>query len=162
MAESKPPEIVVVMVDVPELPLATLIDVGDALMVKPEAGLVTARVTVTTSVMPPEVPVTLMLYVPMTVDEPTMIDTVEVPAPVIEGGLKVTVTPVGWPVADKEMPESKPFVTVLEIVDVPELPGATETIVGEAVRPKPGVLIVLSNALIKALPFGLPQPVARS
>jgi hypothetical protein len=33
MAESKPPEIAVVMVDVPELPLATLIDVGDALMV---------------------------------------------------------------------------------------------------------------------------------
>jgi hypothetical protein len=33
MAESKPPEITVVIVDVPELPLATLIDVGDALMV---------------------------------------------------------------------------------------------------------------------------------
>ena len=33
MAESKPPEIVVVMVDVPELPLATLMDVGDALIV---------------------------------------------------------------------------------------------------------------------------------
>ena len=34
MAESKPPETVVVIVDVPALPLATLIDVGDALMVK--------------------------------------------------------------------------------------------------------------------------------
>ena len=33
MAESKPPETAVVIVDVPELPLATLIDVGDALMV---------------------------------------------------------------------------------------------------------------------------------
>jgi hypothetical protein len=33
MAESKPPETVVVIVDVPALPLATLIDVGDALMV---------------------------------------------------------------------------------------------------------------------------------
>jgi hypothetical protein len=46
---------------------------------------------------------------------------VEVPAPVIEVGLKVTVTPAGWPVADKEMPEAKPFNTVLVIVDVPEL-----------------------------------------
>jgi hypothetical protein len=33
MAESKLPETAVVMVDVPELPLAMLIDVGDALMV---------------------------------------------------------------------------------------------------------------------------------
>jgi hypothetical protein len=33
MGESKPPEIAVVIVDVPELPRATLIDVGDALMV---------------------------------------------------------------------------------------------------------------------------------
>ena|ERR1700693_4250607 len=98
----------------------------------------------------------------MAVDEPTAIVMVEVPDPIIEFGLKVTVTPKGWPVADKEMSESKPFVAVLVIVDVPELPGTTETMVGEAVRTKPGVLIVLINALIRALPFGLPQPVAKS
>ena len=80
--------------------------------------MVTVRETVTISVMLPEVPVTLILYVPMAVDEPTVMVMVEVPAPVIEVGLKVTVTPAGWPVADKEMPESKPFVTVLVIVDV--------------------------------------------
>ena len=124
--------------------------------------MVTARETVTISVMLPEIPATLILYVPMTVDEPTVIVMVEVPAPVIEVGLKVTVTPVGWPVADKEMPEAKPFVTVLVIVDIPELPCTMESAGAEAVRPKPGVLIVLSSPLIRALPFGLPQPVAKS
>jgi hypothetical protein len=44
---------------------------------------------------------------------------VEVPAPVIEVGLKVTVTPVGWPLADKEIAESNPSVTVLVMVEVP-------------------------------------------
>ena len=70
---------------------------------------------------------TLMLYVPVAVDAPTVIVMVEVPAPVIEVGLKPTVTPVGWPVAVKEMPEPKPFVTVLVIVEVPEPPCTTET-----------------------------------
>ena len=59
---------------------------------------------------------------------------VEDPAPVIEAGLKVTVTPVGWPVADKEIAESKPPVTVVVMVDVPELPCATESEEGEAER----------------------------
>ena len=108
--------------------------------------MVTVRETVTTSVMLPEVPVTLMLYVPGAADAPTVMVMVEVPAPVIELGLKLTVTPAGWPVADKEMAELKPFVTVLVIVDVPELPCTNETAVGEAVRPKPGVLIVLISA----------------
>ena len=151
-----------VIVDVPELPRATLIDVGDALMVKLAGALVTVREIVTISVMLPEVPVTLILYVPTTADEPTVIVMVEVPAPVIEVGLKVTVTPVGWPVADKEMRALKPFVTVLVIVDVAEPPCTTEAAVSEAVRPKPEVLIVPISPLIRPLPFGLPHPVARS
>ena len=122
----------------------------------------TVRETVTISEMAPEVPVTRIRYVPVTVDEPTVIVMVEVPAPVTEVGPKVTDRPLGWPVADKEMPESKPFVTVLVIVDVPELPCSSESAAGEAVRPKPGVLIVLSSPLIRLLPFGLPQPVAKS
>lgn len=51
----------VVIVDVPELPLATLIDVGDALMVKLGVDPVTVRKTVVVSVVLPEVPLTLML-----------------------------------------------------------------------------------------------------
>jgi hypothetical protein len=87
---------------------------------------------------------------------------VEVPAPLIDFGPKTTVTPAGWPVADKEMEESKPFVPVLEIVDVPEPPCVTETAVGEAVRPKPGAFTEVISPLTRPLPFGLPQPVARS
>ena len=122
----------------------------------------TVRETVTISEMAPELPLTRIRYVPVTVDEPTVIVMVEVPAPVIEVGPKVTDTPVGWPVGDKEMLESKPFVTVLVIVDVAELPCSSVSAAGEAVRPKPGVLIVLSSPLIRLLPLGLPQPVAKS
>jgi len=61
IAELKPPEIVVVTVAVPELFLATVIDVGDTLMVKLGAVPVTVRATVVVSVMPPEVPITEML-----------------------------------------------------------------------------------------------------
>ena len=95
IAELKPPEIAVVMVELPELPLAMLSDVGDALMVKLGFVPVTVSVTVVVCVVLPEVPVTVMVYVPVTVDAATVIVIVEVPAPVIEPGLKPTVTPAG-------------------------------------------------------------------
>jgi hypothetical protein len=150
---------VVVIVELPELPLSTLIVVGDALIVKLGLVPVTVTDTVVVSVMLPETPVTVMGYVPGTVDEATVIVMVELPAPVIEVGLKPTVKPVGWPVADKEMTPSKPPVTELVMVDVPELPCATESEEGEAESVKPGPAFPTSE-LIKLLPFGLPQPVA--
>lgn len=119
MAESNPPEIVVVIVEWPEFPASTVIDVGDALMVKLGLVPVTVRETVVVSLVLPEVPVTVIGYVPGAVDEATLIVIVEVPAPVIEVGLKVTVTPVGWPLADKEIAESNPPVTALVMVEVP-------------------------------------------
>ena len=72
---------------------------------------------------------------------------------------------MGWPVTDKEMGELKPFVPVLAMMDVtevPELAGCTVNEAGEAVRPKPGTPIVLIRSVIRLLPFGLPQPVAKS
>lgn len=162
IAELKPPETVVVMVDVPELPRATLIDVGDALMVKLGVVPVTVKETVVVSTVLPEVPVTLMLYVPVAVDEATVIVMVDDPAPVIEVGLKVTVTPVGWPLADNEMAELKPPVTVLVIVEVPAWPCATDTEVGEAERLNPGPDELPARAAIRPAPLGLPQPVAKS
>ena len=119
MAELKPPEIVVVMVEWPEFPGLIVSDVGDALMVKLGLVPVTVREIVVVSLVLPEVPVTVIGYVPGAVDEATLIVIVEVPAPVIEVGLKVTVTPVGWPLADKEIAESNPPVTVLVMVEVP-------------------------------------------
>jgi hypothetical protein len=130
----------VVIVADPEPLRATVIAVGDALMVKLGFVLtgVTVKVTLVVSVVLPEVPFTMMLKVPVAVDEATVIVMVEVAAPVIEVGLKPIVTPVGWPVADNEIAELKPPVTVLVIFDVPVLPCATETEAGEAERLKPG------------------------
>lgn len=86
----------------------------------------------------------------------------EVPAPVIEIGLKPTLTPAGWPVADKEIAESKPPVTVLVMVEVCLAPCATVTEAGDAERLKPEPEELPASALIKPLPLGLPQPVAKS
>ena len=124
--------------------------------------MLTVSARATLSVTLPEVPVTVMRYVPAATEALAAKVIVEVPAPVIEVGLKVTVTPAGWPVADNEMAELKPLSTVLAIVDLPVPPCSTETVVGEAVRPNPGVLIAPRSALSRLLPFGLPQPVARS
>ena len=46
--------------------------------------------------------------------------------------MKLTVTPLGAPVADNEIAELNPPTPVAVIVDVPELPVATLTAVGEA------------------------------
>jgi hypothetical protein len=50
---------------------------------------------VVVSTVLPEVPVTVMGYVPVAVEEATVMVMMEVPAPVIEVGLKPTVTPAG-------------------------------------------------------------------
>ena len=88
---------------------------------------------------------------------------VEVPEPgaAMEVGLNPTVTPVGCPVADSAIAELKPPETVVVIVEVPLLPCATDTDVGEAERLKLGVDPPPVSAAISPL-FGLPQPVTRS
>lgn len=62
----------------------------------------------------------------------------ELPAPVIEVGLKPIVTPEGWPLAERLIAELKPPVTLLVTVLEPWLPCTTETEPGEAERLKPG------------------------
>ena len=66
---------------------------------------------------------------------------VDVPEPgaAMGVGLKPTVTPVGWPLADKAIAELKPPETMVVIVDVPLLPCTTETEVGEAEMVKLGL-----------------------
>jgi hypothetical protein len=101
--------------------------------------------------------------VPVAAVDATVSVTVEVPAPVIEVGLKPTVTPDGWPLEDNVMAESNPPVTVLVMVLLPELPCTTETEEGEADRLKPGLDDELpARAVSRPAPFGLPHPVARS
>lgn len=99
---------------------------------------------------------------PVAVEEATVKDIVEVPAPVIEVGLKATLTPEGCPLAVRAIEELNPPVTVLVIVEFPEPPCAIETDPGEGERLKPGPDNVSANVLSRPLPLGLPQPVAKS
>lgn len=101
---------------------------------------------------------------PVAVVDATARVTVEVPEPgaAIDVGLNVTVTPVGWPVADNAIAESKPPETAVVIVDAPLLPCTTETEAGEAEIVKVGDDVPPARAVIRPEPLGLPQPVARS
>jgi hypothetical protein len=86
--------------------------------------------------------------------EATVIVMVEVPAPVIELGLKPTVTPVGWPDAVKVMAESNPPVTVLVMVEVPLLPCATERVAGEAESENPEAApLTVTAVAAEGIPF---------
>jgi hypothetical protein len=136
-----PPAATLVMVEVPELPAFTLTDAGFAesekLAVVP---LVIVRLMVAVSVKPPPVPVmvtvevptlALLLAVRVSVDEP------EPPEMLV--GLKLAVTPDGKPLADRETALLNPPETLLEIVEVPELPAWTLNVVGSADNENPAV-----------------------
>ena len=88
--------------------------------------------------MLPAVPVTVMGYVPAATDDATVMLMVELPAPVIDVGLKLTVTPEGCPDALSTTGVLNPPVTALVIVEPPEPPCAIDTDDGEADRLKPG------------------------
>jgi len=155
----------IVIVVVPCVDLVMVKLVGDAVRVKsPEATVVTVRETVAVCVVLPPVPVTVIVYVPVAVVEATAIVMVELPEPgaAMDVGLKLTVTPAGWPLAVKAMAELKPPETAVVIVDVPLPPWTTETAPGAAEMVKLGLLDVGARALIRPVPFGLPQPVTRS
>jgi hypothetical protein len=65
---------------------------------------------------------------------------VELPDPgaAMLAGLKVAVTPEGWPLADREIAESKPPAMAAVMVDWPDPPGATVTAAGAADKVKLG------------------------
>jgi len=67
---------------------------------------------------------------------------VEVPAPVIDVGLNVMVTPLPWPDAESAIAELKPPDTALVMVTVPELPRLTVMEVGAALMEKLAVVLV--------------------
>jgi len=164
-AELNPPETVVVMLDVALPPCGTETEVAEAEMVKfAVTEAVTVRVTEVWCVMPSPEPVTVIGYTPVAVVEATLMVNVEVPEPgaAMDVELKPTVTPVGWPVADKAIAELNPPETAVVIVDVPLLPLTTETEAGEAETVKSGAEGVPTSALIRPDPFGLPHPVAKS
>ena len=89
---------------------------------------------------------------PIAVDAPTLIVNVDVAVPpeggVTEVGLKEAVVPVGAPVTVRLTAELKPFRDVTVIVEVPEPPGVTETVVGEALKEKSGAGATVSDMVV--------------
>jgi hypothetical protein len=157
----KPPIMVVVIVDVPRLPWATPREAGEAEMVKLGAA-VTVSVTVALRWSPPPLPVTVMGYVPTAVPAPTVIVMVELPVPGagMVLGLKLTVVPVGTPVAERLIALLKPPLTVVVIVDVPGLPCMTLREVGEAEMVKLGAAVTVSvTVAVRWIPPPLPVTV---
>lgn len=162
IAELKPPVTAVVTVTVPECDRDTERDVGAALMEKPAETPVTVSVTVVEETMLPEVPVTVMEYVPAAAVEPTVKLSVELPAPVMDVGLKAAVTPVGRPETVSAIDELKPPDTELEMVVEPPLLCAIDSADGDAERVKLGVVDTELTSALRRPVFGLPQPVTRS
>jgi len=155
---------VIVIVLVPPVPPCVIVTlVGEADKLKFAAAL-TVNETVVVCVTFSPVPVTVIEYVPVAVVAATARIMVEVPEPgaAMDVGLKLTVTPVGWPVAVKATAAPKPPEMAVVIVDVPLLPCTTDTEVGEAEMVKLGVDDVAARALIRLAPFGLPQPLSKS
>jgi hypothetical protein len=160
VAESNPPVLVMVMVLVPLLPWLMLTELGEALMVKfGDDAAVTVSEIVVVAVKLPDVPVMVTVAVPVV----AVLVAVRVRVLVddVGFGLKLAVTPLGSPVACRvTLPENPPTsVTVIALVLLP--PCVTETLLGEADRVKLG-LEEPARAFSNPLPFGLPQPVARS
>jgi hypothetical protein len=142
IAELKPPLTEVEIVLVPEPPCATDTLVGDALRVK--LGVAVAVIVsemATVWVIPPPFALIVTFVVPVVAVLLAVKVTVELPLPgaPIDAGLKLAVTPAGRPEAESEIAELKPPLTVVEIVLEPELPCATDKLVGDALTVKAGV-----------------------
>ena len=73
----------------------------------------------------------------------TVMVMVDVPAPVIDVGLKLTVTLVPVTEPDSAIAEPKPPLTVVVMVTLPVFPRATESEVGDAAMVKFGVAPVM-------------------
>ena len=90
---------------------------------------------------------------------------IELPEPgaaIIPELLKPSVTPVGRELGPvRVIAELKPFNAAVVIVDVPKFPWLTLIDEAEAEMEKLGVGGP-DSALIRAVPFGLPQPVTKS
>jgi len=161
-APVKPPDGVIVIVLVPSEPRVMLRLVGEAESVKlPAEGEFTVSWTVVELFKLPEVPLIVTVTVPvvavlLAVSVSTLVDVVGfVP--------KLAVTPEGRPEAESVTLPEKPSTGVTVIVVVPpEPPCVMVTLPGDADKLKFGDDADPARALISPLPFGLPQPVAKS
>ena len=159
---AKPPDGWIVIVLVPCEPRVMPTLVGEAESVKlPDEDEFTVSWIVVELFRLPETPLIVTVTVPvvavlLAISVRTLVDVVGfVP--------KVAVTPEGKPEADSATLPLKPSTACTVIVLVPPGPPCViVTLVGDADKLKFGDFADGARALIKALPFGLPQPVARS
>jgi hypothetical protein len=129
---------ITVTVLVPLAPCATVTLLGDAERAKSATGTgFTVRETVVVFVKLPEVPVMVTVTVPAVAV--LLAVSVKVLLAVAGFGLKVGVTPLGRPDADKLTLPLKPFCGAIAIVLVPLAPCAIVTLLGEAESEKFGV-----------------------
>lgn len=93
-------------------------------VVPPPPATLTVRAIVAVCVTLPPVAVMVIFAVPVVAVLLAVSVSVELPLPgaAMEVGLKVAVTPAGKPEADNEIAELKPPLTVVETVELPELP----------------------------------------
>ena len=105
-------------------------------MLPPAAVMVIEMVTL--CVMPPPTPVTVTLKLPVVAVLPAANVSVELPLPgaAIEPGLKLAVTPDGVPDTDNDTAALNPPTAALDIVVLPDVPWATERLVGDALKTK--------------------------
>ena len=113
----------------------------------------TVKETLVVWVTPLPLAVTVMLDVPLIAVLPTVNVSVELPPPgaAMDAGLKLAVTPVGSPDAERDTAELKPPETAVEMVVLPELPWMTERLAGDALSVKFGEaagLIVSATVLV--------------
>lgn len=120
---------VMVMVLVPLVPCTRLKLPGDAEMVKVGAA-VTVRLIVVVCVMLPDVPVIVTVAVPT--EAVALAVRVKVLVLVAGFGLKLAVTPVGRPDAERVTLPLNPLVGVIVMVLVPLVPCTTLKVLGDA------------------------------
>ena len=113
------------------------------------AYLKTFKTTVVVWLALPLCPVIVRVRLPVVARRPTVIVMVEVPAPVIDDGLKLILVLLPCPEADSEIAELKPPVTAVVMVTLPELLLVMLMDVGDALIEKPALVpVTVSDTVV--------------
>ena len=97
------------------------------------------RVRVVVWLVVPLLPVIVIVRVPVVARLLAVTVRVEVPAPVIDEGLKLADAPLPKPVAERAIAELKPPVTVVVMVAFPDVLRVTVSVVGATLSEYPAV-----------------------
>lgn len=138
-------------------PCTTACEPGDEARVKSGTGTAfTNSAEVALCVSAPLVPVIVSVFVPVGVVASVVTDSVDVPEPVMEGGLNVPVASAGKPVTPSETAPLKPFTAVTVCVYVVPAPCTNDCVDGEEVMLKSGVTVALTMSVIVVVWVSVP------